>query len=187
MTLYVKNMVCERCVFVVRQILDKMDVSNSLVSMGKIDIPEINRTNLETLSKRLIKHGFEILDNRESKLIESIKILLNKLLNEEMNDKRVKKLSQYLSNELHYDYNYLSGVFSSSQGLTVESYFILLKIEKVKELLTYNELTLSEIAYQLGYSSVAHLSGQFKKTTGLTPSYFKNRKNLKQRKSIDKL
>ena len=124
---------------------------------------------------------------KPSQLVEKIKSLLIEYVQQKLTEPSKLNISEYLKNKLHYDYNYLSNLFSSISGVTIEHYVIQLKIEKVKELLFYNELTLSEIAFEMGYSSVAHLSNQFKKETGLTPSYFKKLKDVRKRQSLDKL
>ncbi|QEK52854.1 helix-turn-helix transcriptional regulator [Pedobacter aquae] len=129
--------------------------------------------------------GFEIIDDKKSKLIDAIKTQIIELIHHQKEALHIN-LSDFLSRQLKHDYSYLSNLFSEKEGITIEKYFITQKIEKVKELLIYDELSLSEIAYQLNYSSVAHLSSQFKKVTGLTPSFFKNLKGNK-RIEIEKL
>ena len=180
-------MVCNRCIMVVQQLLEEMNISYEAVSLGEIDIDTIENHKYNDFSDRLLSIGFEILNDKEQKIIEKIKVSLNSLINDREKIETGVKLSEFISNKLHYDYNYVSSIFSSNQGITIEKYFIQLKIERAKELLIYNEFTLSEISFALGYSSVAHLSTQFKKTTGLTPSYFKSLKDIKQRKPIDKI
>jgi len=137
------------------------------------------------LEKTLVELGFELIDDKKNRLIENIKKIIIELVQKQNSDLKTN-LSDYLSNKLHHDYNYISNLFSEVEGTTIEKYFIAQKIEKVKELLVYDELSLSEIAYKLNYSSVAHLSNQFKKVTGLTPTYFKNIKEIK-RKPLDEV
>ncbi|MFN8271960.1 MAG: AraC family transcriptional regulator [Chitinophagaceae bacterium] len=184
--LYIKNMVCNRCVLVVKQELDKLNLHPLSVTMGEVELNEqLTAEQLKQLAERMNDLGFELLDDKKQKQIDKIKILLiKKVQTGEMEEHF--SISEYLSNALNKDYAYVSRLFSEVEGITIEQYFILQKIEKVKEWLVYDELTLSEIAWKLGYSSVAHLSAQFKKVTGLTPSYFKKSGN-KKRLSLDKL
>jgi len=166
-------MVCNRCVLVVKQELDKLKLLPAMVSMGEIEllIPA-SKKQLADLNKRLHELGFELLDNQKQKQIEKIKTqLIKKVQNGEIEEHF--SITAYLNKAINKDYSYISRLFSEVEGITIEQFFILQKIEKVKELLVYGELNLSEISYKLGYSSVAHLSAQFKKVTGLTPSHFK--------------
>lgn len=187
-TLYIKNMVCNRCVMVVKQELEKQGLHPHKVSLGEVVIEEneLSEDQQHILDDSLINLGFERIDDRKARLIESIK---NKVINIiHHSDKIDMKVnwSSLLSEEVHYEYNYLSNLFSSVEGITLEQYIIRQKIEKVKELLFYDELNLSEIADRLGYSSVAHLSGQFKKVTGFTPSELKKSRDIDQnRKPLD--
>ncbi|MBN8836148.1 MAG: helix-turn-helix transcriptional regulator [Sphingobacteriia bacterium] len=173
MKIFIKNMVCNRCVLVVRQELEKLNIEVTSISLGEVEVqktPTGKQINL--LNKQLHELGFEILDDQKQKQIEKIKtLLIQKVQNDD--SKEHYSISDFLSNALHKDYSYISRLFSEVEGITLEQYFILQKIEKVKELLIYGEMNTSEISYQLGYSSVAHLSSQFKKITGLTPSEFK--------------
>lgn len=189
MKIYVKNMVCNRCIFVVEEQLKILAIPVSSVTLGEVDFGNYNldTRQYEKLKDLLGSFGFEILDNKTSQLVGKVKSLLIGYVQHELNEPNKLNISEYLKNKLHYDYNYLSNLFSSISGFTIEHYIIQLKIEKVKELLFYNELTLSEIAFEMGYSSVAHLSNQFKKETGLTPSYFKKLKDVRKRQSLDKL
>ena len=186
--LYVKNMVCERCIRVVREELEKIGLLIRHIELGKVEIeggdPDLPT---ETIRKVLSDNGFELIEDRKAKLIESIKNQIIRLIHQ---DKELQPLdinySEYLSKQLTADYNYLSSLFSSVENITIEHYIILQKIERAKELLKYDEETLSEIAYKLGYSSVQHLSNQFKKVTGMTASQFRKMSpNL--RKPLDKL
>ncbi len=186
MILYIKNMVCNRCKMVVKSTLQSLGLTPLNVELGLVEIQE---TDISEMKGRLVdaleELGFELLDNRKTRTIERIKNLITDVIQNKHNHLDIT-LSEYLGRELHQDYGALSQLFSEVEGITIEKYYILQKIEKVKELLVYDELTLSEIAHQLNYSSVAYLSNQFKKVTGLTPSYFKERRPL-PRKSIDEL
>ena len=181
-------MVCDRCIYVVEESLKKLEISFEAVSLGQIELAgEISNKELEKLSLDLQSHGFEIIDDSKSELIEKIKQSILELFQADRYDLSKIKVSEYLSNHLHYDYKYLSNLFSRTSGQSIEQYFIRLKIEKAKELLVYKQLSLSEIAFQLGYSSVSHLSNQFKKITGLTASHFKDLGATKNRHSLDKV
>lgn len=179
-------MVCHRCVLAVESILQKLDIPFSKVIIGEIHLAaELPAAKMEMLKEKLAAIGFELIDNNMSGLIEKIKSLVIKKARNEVDEKDNKtKLSNYLSGKLHHEYTYLSSLFSSVEGRTIENFFIEQRIEKAKELLVYGQMTLSEIAYELDYSSVAHLSGQFKKITGLTPSYFKGI-GASMRRSLD--
>ena len=184
MELYIKNMVCDRCIMVVTDIFKQSGITNAKVEMGKITIEtKPDGKVLQEIEKRLNKAGFEIIGDAKSRLIEDIKKVIIDFVYHHAEPENLT-FSKYLSDKLNKDYNYLSTLFSSVTGTTIEKYMINLKIERVKELLVYDEKTLSEIAFELGYSSVAHLSGQFKRITGFTPSYFKKLGD-KKRKSID--
>jgi AraC family transcriptional regulator len=184
----IKNMVCDRCKIVVRQELDKLGLHAEKISLGEVLLnEEINNEQLGQLDKALISVGFERIDDRKAQLIESIKKKIIEMIHHAKVVDRKFNWSYVLAEELHYDYSYLSNLFSSVEGITLEHYIIAQKIERAKELLFYDELTLSEIAQRLGYSSVAHLSSQFKKVTGLTPSALKKSRTIDQRKPIDNL
>lgn len=183
MKLYIKNMVCNRCVMVVKQEMEKMNLHPVHVSLGEAELKkELTEKQQQQLSEHLKSVGFELLDDQKQKQIEKIKSLLIQNIQSAHGWEHFS-ISAFLSKALQKDYSYLSRLFSEVESITIEQFFILQKIEKVKELLVYAELTLSEIAWKLGYSSVAHLSAQFKKVTGLTPSEFK--KIGGQRKSLD--
>lgn len=186
--LFIKNMVCHRCVLAVESTLDKLEIPFIQVSVGEVHLQdEISQTETDRLGAELAKIGLELIDNRVSKTIEKIKRLVIRKARNEVPEKQQKmKLSAYLAQHLNHEYTYLSSSFSSVEGRTIENYFIEQRIEKVKELLVYKEMTLSEIAFQLDYSSVAHLSSQFKKITGLTPSHFKEVGSQK-RKLLDNI
>lgn len=184
MDIYIKNMVCNRCILVVSEIFREAGITDASVQMGKVSIPEaISEDKLKAIEKQLNGVGFELINDSKSRLIEQIKKLTIDFVYHQPVDGKVN-FSDYLSGQMNLDYNYLSSLFSSVEGTTIEKHLINLKIERVKELLVYDEKTLSEIAWEMGYSSVAHLSGQFKKVTGFTPSYFRQLKEQK-RNSID--
>ena len=179
-------MVCNRCILAVGNILNQLGLSFSSLQLGEVQlITEPNSEEYQKLQVALENLGFEIIDDKKNKLIEKIKTTIIGLVHWAEEQPR-SNMSDYIAEKLHYDYNYLSNIFSEREGITIEKYFIAQKIERVKELLLYGELSLSEIAYKLGYSSVAHLSNQFKKVTGLTPSYFKEI-GAEKRKPIDKV
>ncbi len=186
MKLYIKNMVCRRCKMVVQAELEKLGLHPVSVELGEIELQEDTLLGLkDKLLKQLHSLGFDLIDDKKSKTIDRIKILIIELVYQKNNQITVN-LSDYLSQNLMQDYPTLSNLFSEVEGITIEKYFIHQKIERVKELLIYDEMTLNEIAHLLNYSSVAYLSNQFKKNTGFTPSYFKQLKNRK-RKQIEEL
>jgi AraC family transcriptional regulator len=187
MQLYIKNMVCDRCIIVVRQQLDSLGLSYKNIQLGAAELAEpASKDKLQTLKEQLNNLGFEVLDDKKSTIVEKIKNTIIQLIQSEDEQALTIKLSVLLHEKLQMDYHYLSSLFSSIEGVTIEKYVILQRIEKAKELLMYDELSVGQIADKLGYSSVQHLSQQFKKTTGLTPSHFKQlRENM--RKSIDKI
>jgi AraC-like DNA-binding protein len=189
-TIFIKNMVCSRCVMVVRQELENQGLHPLKVNLGEASISESNLSEdqLKKLDAGLINLGFERIDDRKARIIESIKNKIIQVIHHSDNVDLKVNWSSLLSEEVHYEYNYLSNLFSSVEGITLEQYIIRQKIEKVKELLFYDEQTLSQIASRLGYSSVAHLSAQFKKVTGFTPSEMKKSRNLNgNRKALDSL
>lgn len=156
------------------------------ITLGEVQLAnEMNNEEIQLFSQRMKTLGFEIIDDKKSRLITQIKSSIIEIVHNQDGDLK-SNLSDYLSQKLHHDYTYLSNLFSEAEGTTIEKYFIAQKIEKVKELLVYDELSLSEIANKMNYSSVAYLSNQFKKVTGLTPTYFKNIKD-KKRKPLDNL
>ena len=186
MDIYIKNMVCDRCIMTVSQIFREAGFENARVEIGRVTVDEMPTEELmDTIQERLNRVGFEIIEDAKSRLIEDIKKVIIDFVYHHPESIQVN-FSDYLADKLNLDYNHLSTLFSSVTGTTIEKYLINLKIERVKELLVYDEMTLSEIAYELGYSSVAHLSGQFKRITGFTPSWYKNLAE-KKRKSIDKV
>ena len=174
-------MVCIRCKMVVKSELEKLGLHNITVGLGEAEIKEeISAEQLASLRIALKKTGLELMDDKKNILVEKIKTIIIELVHY-TDDQIHINLSDYLSEKLNYNYTYLANLFSEVKGITIEQFYLAHKIEKVKELLVYDELNLTEIAWKLHYSSVAHLSNQFKKMTGLTPTYFKNLKNKKRR------
>ena len=170
-------MVCIRCQMIVKAELEKLGLQYVYVKIGEADIIEdVQPEQLEQLKTNLKKTGLVLMDNKKSVLVEKIKSAVIELVHYTEDQIKVN-LSGYLSEKLDYDYTYLANLFSEVKGITIEKFYLTHKIEKVKELIVYDELNLSEIAYRMHYSSVAHLSNQFKKYTGLTPSHFKKLKN----------
>jgi AraC-like DNA-binding protein len=177
--LYIKFMVSHRCKMMVKEELKKLGLHYVLVDLGLVEIMEdITSEQQEQLKKNLLKSGLELLDNKKSILIEKIKNAITEMIH--YSDEFPKEnYSEYLSKKLGYDYTYLSNLFSEVKGITIQQFIIIHKIERVKELLLYDELNLTEISRKLHYSSVGHLSNQFKKVTGLSPSYYRQ---LKQKR-----
>ena len=174
-------MVSLRCKLIVKQELIQLGVSYTIIDLGMAEVKDdITPHQINQLRTNLLQDGLEILDDKQSILIERIKNVIIEMIYYSEEIPKVN-YSDYISERLQYDYNYLSNVFSEVKGITIRHFIIYHKIEKVKELLLYNELNLSEISYKLHYSSVSHLSNQFKKVTGLAPSFFKRLKQ--QRKS----
>jgi len=165
---------------VVKSELKKLGLHYVTVDLGEAEIMEsITTEQLDHLSIGLKKSGLELMDDKKSILVEKIKMIIIELVH--YTDEQIKiNLSDYLNEKLHHDYTYLANLFTEVKGTTIEKFYLAHKIEKVKELLVYDELTLTEIAYKLNYSSVAHLSNQFKRITGLTPSHFKNLKHKRR-------
>jgi len=182
--LFIKNMVCNRCIMTVENILDKNHLPFSSVSLGEVELErKLSDEEIKAVDIDLRKVGFELIDTRVNKIIDDIKQAVLQYLNLGMDSQNLK-LSTFITDKIPYDYSYLSDLFSSIEGKTIEQYFILLRIEKVKELLVYDQLSLTEISYQTGFSSVHHLSSQFKKVTGLTPSHFK-KIGIQKRRALD--
>lgn len=177
--IHIKNMVCNRCIMVVQQELEKLDIHPLSVKLGEVRLAQKpTPEQLQQIRASLSAVGFELIDDKKSQLIEHVKGLIIDVVH---NQKKLKSnLSDYLAMEIGKDYSYISNLFSEVEGTTIEQYVIHQKIEKVKELLVYDEMTLSEIAHKMYYSSVAHLSNQFKKITGLTPSHFRKIKDNKR-------
>lgn len=173
-TLKIKNMVCDRCIMMVETVLDDLGFNVREVSLGNAVISgDLDRDEFDQISQKLSEKGFELITDRNDKLLEELKVQLLTYLRYLEDTDDPPKISTYLQQELNYNYSYLSNYFSKHLGMTIEKYLINLKIERVKELLTYEELTLSEIAWKLNYSSVQYLSNQFKKTVGMSPTEFK--------------
>ncbi|MDZ7755825.1 helix-turn-helix domain-containing protein [Rhodohalobacter sp.] len=180
MKLYIKYMVSLRCKMFVKDELKKLGIDFISVDLGVVEIKgDITAKQREALSANLKNSGLELLDDKKNVLVEKIKSVIIEMV-QNKNESPIVNDSNYISEKLGYDYNYLSNTFSEVKGTTIQNYIIQHKIERVKELLLYDELTLTEIAWQLQYSSVAHLSNQFKKVTGLTPTYFKELKEKRE-------
>ena len=176
MELYIKNMVCRRCILTVERVLLELGLHPQTVELGLVKLQEedLSEEQKHKLSDKLNELGFELLDSAKSRMIEKIKnIIISKIHHSEILEMKVN-WSELIASVLNMDYNYLSALFSSVEGITIEQFIIRQRIEKVKELLLYDELNLSEIAFHLGYSSVQYLSTQFKQVTGQTPSQFKS-------------
>ncbi len=173
MKIYIKNMVCDRCITAVTEIFHDAGFREVNVMLGEVTVNKpVPSAKLDSIENSLNEIGFEIIGNANSRLIEQIKEIAMKFVYEHP-EKSTMNFSDYLSDSMHRQYNPLSSLFSSVEGYTIEKYLIKLKIERVKELLIYDKKTLNEIAFDMGYSSLAHLSGQFKKVTGFSPTYFK--------------
>ncbi|GAO43977.1 helix-turn-helix domain-containing protein [Flavihumibacter petaseus] len=186
MKLYIKNMVCDRCIMTVEKELEAQQLPWKMVRLGEVELVKTpSETELKRLNQRLSGLGFELLDDKRSQVVEKIKNAIVSLVHRGEDDHNLK-MSAYLEQKLEMDYHSLTTLFTAVEGVTIEKYLILQRIERVKELLWYDELSLSEIADQTGYSSVQHLSQQFKKVTGTTPSAFRaSREN--SRRPLDKL
>ena len=178
-------MVCSRCKMVVKSELEKLGLQLLAVDLGEVEVTPISERQKSEIAEHLKGFGFELIDDKKSRLIDKIKTLIIELVHQQ-NAQLNTNLSDYLSKNLAQDYSSISNLFSEVEDTTIEKFFINQKIEKVKELLLYDELTLSEIAFQMNYSSVAYLSNQFKKVTGFSPSHYKQLKNNK-RKQIEDL
>jgi AraC-like DNA-binding protein len=184
MKLFIKNMVSLRCKMLVKTELEKMHIAYKNVDLGEADLEEpITGKQLAALKAILLKSGLELMDDKKAMLVEKIKNVIVEMVHY-ADELPTTNFSDYLSEKLNHNYIYLSNLFSEVKGITIEHYIIIHKIEKVKELIIYDELNLTEIAFKLNYSSVAHLSNQFKKITGLTPSFFKQLKD-KRRSTLE--
>lgn len=186
MKLFIKYMVSIRCKIVVKLELDKLGLHYKMIELGEVEVKEdLNPEQREKLKAGLLKAGLELMDDKKAILIDKIKNIIVEMVH--YTDEPLKiNFSDYLSEKLDYDYTHLANLFSETTGITIEHFIIAHKIERVKELLLYDELNLSQISYLLNYSSVAHLSNQFKKVTGLTPTFFKKLK-LKRHSTLDNL
>lgn len=173
-------MVSIRCKMLVKAELEKLGLNYGVIELGEVDVKDtITEQQRKQLRSNLLKAGLELMDDKKAILIEKIKNVIIEMVHYEDEIPKVKN-SDYLSEKLQYDYTYLANLFSETTGTTIEHFIIIHKIERVKELMIYDELNLTEISYKLNYSSVAHLSSQFKKITGLTPSFFKSLKHKKR-------
>ncbi|MCX6279292.1 MAG: AraC family transcriptional regulator [Bacteroidetes bacterium] len=180
MKLYIKYMVSARCKMTVKEELKKLGLHFVNVDLGTVEIMEtITQDERDQLKIAMLRSGLELMDDKKAILIEKIQNVIIEMVHytEELPK---TNFSDFLSENLNYDYTYLANLFSETKGITIEHFIILHKIERVKELIMYDDLNLSEIAWKMHYSSVAHLSHQFKKITGLTPSFFKSLKNKKR-------
>jgi AraC-like DNA-binding protein len=186
MKLYIKNMVSNRCKMAVKEALKNLGLHFVLVDLGEVDIMEnISQAQREQLTEALRDSGLELMDDKRAVLIEKIKSAIVELVHH--SDEIIKiNFSDYLSEKLNHDYTYMANLFSEVQGTTIEHFIISHKVERIKELIIYDELNITEIAWKMNYSSVAHLSNQFKKVTGLSPSHFKQLKD-KRRRPIDEV
>jgi len=177
--LYIKYMVSQRCKMIVEEELKKLGLRFIIVDLGMVEIMEdITFSQHEQMKKNLLKSGLELLDDKKSILIEKIKNVITEMIHYSDDLPKIN-YSDFISEKLNYDYTYLSNIFSEVKGITIQQFIIIHKIERVKELILYDELNLTEISYKLHYSSVSHLSKQFKKVTGLSPTYYKQ---LKQKR-----
>jgi len=187
MILYVKNMVCDRCIMIVRQQMENLGFVVEEISLGKAEVtPEPDANQLKEITSIFQHLGFELIDKEKDQLVEQIKTEIIKLVHYTDLHAVRQNLTQVIADSLNKEYGYLSRLFSEKEGVTIEHYIIQQKIEKVKELLEYAALNLNEIAYKMGYSSSAHLSSQFKAITGSSPSMYKKSAN-QQRRPLDKV
>ena len=171
--LFIKNMVCPRCILSVEQLLNELNMPYEQVLLGEVVLKNSpDAKEQQALEQALKKVGFELIETRLNKIIEDIRLTIMEYLSGNGREQKIN-LSAYITEKIPYDYSYLSDLFSSTEGTSIEQFFILQRIKKVKELIVYDQLSLTEIAHQMGFSSVHHLSAQFRKHTGLTPSHFK--------------
>jgi len=178
MKVYIKNMVCIRCIMIVEDQLNKLGIGYQKVQLGEVSLySNLTTDQYNQLNAAIKRYGLELIENRKRIIVEKVKNIIIDLIHNS-NEALTIRFSDYLHRKMNYDYTYLANIFSEIEGRTIENYIICQKIERVKELLKYEDLTLTEIAYRLHYSSVAHLSYQFKKVTGLTPSQFKLRNDI---------
>jgi AraC-like DNA-binding protein len=186
MKLFIKYMVSLRCKMVVKAELDKLGLHHGMVDLGEVTIKgSLSAEQRDQLKFELAKSGLELMEDKKATLIEKIKNVIIEMVHYRDELPKIKN-SEYISSKLNYDYTYLANLFSEATGTTIEHFIITHKIERVKELLLYDELNLTEISYKLNYSSVSHLSSQFKRITGLTPTFFKHLKH-KRRRSLEDL
>lgn len=181
MTLHIKYMVSLCCIKMVRSELDKLEIKHGTVSLGEVEVADdMDVQQRAKLKLTLAKSGFLLMDDPKSILIEKTKNLIIDMIHNSDDELPKKNYSDHISEQLGYDFKYLSRIFSDVKGITIENYIIAHKVERIKELIMYDELSLTQISYKLNYSSLAHLSNQFKKVTGLTPTYFKQMKHKKR-------
>jgi YesN/AraC family two-component response regulator len=186
MTLYIKNMVSQRCKIIVAEMLKRLGLQYSYLDLGSVEIlKELNEKELNVLQRQLQKTGLELLDDKKGILIEKIKAVIIEMIHYS-DDLPKTNYSVYISQKVNYNYTYLANIFMESNGITIQQFIIKHKVEKIKELILYKQLNLTEIAFQLQYSSVAHLSNQFKKETGLSPSFYK-KLNQKRKMTLEKV
>lgn len=183
----IKNMVCPRCISAVQQIFDQLDLEVNSIALGSVELKsnKLSKEQYSKLDARLVEQGFERIDDQRSKLLEEIKTLVIDTIHHQDHFNLSVNWSSFIVERLNYDYPYLSTLFSTTSGITLEQYIIKQKIEKVKEYLIYDQLSIKEISFKLGYSSVAHLSAQFKKVTGMTPSAFRVNHSGSARTALD--
>ena len=180
-------MVCPRCLKVVGEELEKLQLTPVDIQLGTVELAtEPSPGQLEQLKQALLQNGFELLEDKKAELVEQVKLAIIELIRSGKVENLSTNISDYLTEAVGRDYHYLSSLFSTEEGVTIARYVVLQKVERVKELLDYNELSLSQISYQLGYSSVAHLSSQFRQVTGMSPSEYK-KSATPSRKPLDQL
>ena len=185
MKLFIQNMACIRCMKIVEYELKKLGIKDFTVHSGEAEIRDnISEEQLEIFKLSIQNLGLELIDDKTSIIIEKIKNIIVELVYQHEEAPKIN-FSDHLVKKLGYDYKYLSNLFSASQGISIEKFLIKQRVERVKEMLIYNDISINEISYKLNYSSVAHLSGQFKKETGLTPSYFKQLHNKTLNKAVN--
>jgi len=187
MIIFIKNMVCQRCIMAVKDEAKKLGIRVKNIRLGELQTEDdqIQPEVLQVFDKNLEAIGFERFDDKKSRIIEKVKSIVIENLHH--NDGKINhNYSELIDSQIPHEYNYISNIFSSFEGITLEQYIIRQKIEKVKELIFYNELSLKEIAWKLGYNSAAYLSNQFKKVTGMTPGQFRKQLN-KKRKPLDQM
>jgi AraC-like DNA-binding protein len=185
MELYIKNMVCPRCISAVEGVFENLNIPVKNVLLGQVTAKEaLDSSEIEEVRSSLKGLGFELIDDKRKQLVEQIKSVIVQSVHHKDDEPLKKNLSDILSEEVGYEYKYLSTLFSEMTGTTIEKFQIKHKIERVKELIVYDQLSLKEIAFQLGYSSEAYLSNQFKKVTGVSPTHFKQ---IGKRTPLDKI
>lgn len=177
-TLHIKNMVCNRCIKVVSEELKQLNISINHIELGKSILPHTPSSHqLSKIKNALTKNGFELINNKKQQIVDQIKTyIIEQIHHQTQTIPEARRFSQLIAQDLTYDYSYLSHLFSTEEGTTIEKYIILQKVERIKELLSYHQLSIKEIAFQMNYSSAQHLSNQFKKITGFTPSAYKKLK-----------